>query len=391
MRTDPSAQKGADMNFICEMPTRVIAGRGCVIEHAEEMKRFGSRALIVTGKHSARRNGALADVEEALRKNGQTYAVFDGAVPNPPIDTAVKGGRCAREEKADFIIAIGGGSPMDTGKAAALLACRDLGEEELFMKPYDEGALPIVCVPTTAGTGSEVTRVAVLTSAAKQTKRSVAGRAMFPKLSFLDGKYMHDLGRETTLNTAVDAMSHAIEGIFAKGASPVTDAAALESVRILSGYLEKMDHLEEQPLTDEDRDRLLYAAMLAGTVIANTGTNLVHAMGYNLTFFKGSDHGRANGLLLSSYLEFVSRSYPEKVRTVLNQMGMKDLAQWKGTLAELFGTRETLSEEELDRFTRHVQETKRSSYEKCIAPVTAEDIRRIYRESLPLPPESEAL
>ena len=372
------------MEFSYEMPTRLVSGRNCVREKAGEMKAFGKKAIIVTGRRSAKENGALEDVLFALEKNGQEYVLYDQAVPNPPISCARAGAKLAQEEAADFVIAIGGGSPMDTGKAVALMAKTELEEEALFSKSYDEGALPIVCIPTTAGTGSEVTRVAVLTYPAKETKCSIGGRAMFPKLSYLDGKYMASLSREVTINTAIDAISHAVEGMLSKAASPMSDSLGEESIRILASYLPKIDRMERESekLSLEDRDRLLYAAMLAGMVIANTGTNVVHAMGYGLTYFQGTDHGRANGLLMAAYLKKVEEEAPEKVGHILQIMGYESTDDLKEKWAAFLGERESLTEEEIEKYTDIVLRTKAGSLAKCIKTVSAEEIRQIYRSSI---------
>ena len=372
------------MEFSYEMPTRLISGRNCVREKAGEMKAFGKKAIIVTGRHSAKENGALEDILFALQENGQDYVLYDQAIPNPPISCARKGAKLAAEEGADFVIAIGGGSPMDTGKAVALMAKKELEDEQLFSRSYDEGVLPIVCVPTTAGTGSEVTRVAVLTYPAKETKCSIGGRAMFSRLSYLDGKYMAALSREVTLNTAIDAISHAVEGMLSKAASRMSDRLGEESIRILASYLPKIDQMEgkSEGLSLEDRDRLLYAAMLAGMVIANTGTNVVHAMGYGLTYFLGTDHGRANGLLMAAYLKKVEEEQPEKVGHILQVMGYESTDDLKEKWAAFLGERECLTEEEIEKYTDIVLKTKAGSLAKCIKGVSAEEIRQIYQSSI---------
>lgn len=207
---------------------------------------------------------------------------------------------------------------------------------------------------------------------------------MFPRLSYLDGKYMNELSREVTLNTAIDAISHAVEGMLSKAASPMSDRLGEESIQILASYLPKIDRMEENAdeLSLEDRDQLLYAAMLAGMVIANTGTNIVHAMGYGLTYFQGTDHGRANGLLMAAYLKKVEEEAPEKVGHILEFMGYENVDDLKEKWAAYLGERESLTEEELEKYTTVVLETKAGSLAKCIRSVSAEEIRQIYRSSV---------
>ena len=134
------------------MPTKLVSGTGCVTERGELMKPLGSSALIVTGARSAKASGALDDLTAALAANGQSWQVFDGAVPNPTVDSVYAGVDAVKKSGADFIAAIGGGSPMDTAKAIALAAAQNIPREALFSGAHPPLALPLVCIPTTSGT-----------------------------------------------------------------------------------------------------------------------------------------------------------------------------------------------------------------------------------------------
>ena len=290
-----------EMNINYYMPTRIIAGAHCVFENRSLLKELGDRALIVTGKHSAKANGSYADVVKALEANGQTHVLYDRVVSNPTVDNAFEAADLARREGCGFIVAIGGGSPLDAAKAAAALALREIKRAEIFGTVFT-AALPIAAVPTTAGTGSDVTPYAILTNDAEQTKTSVSSPALFARLAFLDAAYTAALPRRVTVNTAVDALSHAIEGLLSIRASAPSDLLARESIRLIAECFDDLDRENPGP---QVRGKLLYASTLAGMVIANTGTTAVHALGYMLTYFKHIDHGRANGLLLAHYLKFI--------------------------------------------------------------------------------------
>lgn len=173
---------------------------------------------------------------------------------------------------------------MDAAKAIATLAVQERTDEDIFAGGYEAKALPMAHVPTTAGTGSEVTPYSILTNDARQTKTSISSPAMFPRLAFLDGKYMENLPVASTVNTALDAFSHAVEGMLSRNATPLSDTLAKESLRMLYPLLSKT----AGTLTLEERDELLYASMLAGMTIAQSGTTAVHGMGYSLTYFTGS-------------------------------------------------------------------------------------------------------
>ena len=156
------------MNFY--MPTKVYNEKDCVRRHSQELAALGSRALIVTGRHSSRMNGSLQDVEEALLREKIPYAVFDEIEENPSVDTVMRARTVGISEKADFVIGVGGGSPMDAAKAVALMIANPERDARLLYEAQKSSsqepvcpALPVAAVPTTAGTGSEVTPYAILT------------------------------------------------------------------------------------------------------------------------------------------------------------------------------------------------------------------------------------
>ena len=263
---------------------------------------------------------------------------------------------------------------MDAAKAIATLAVQDRTDEEIFAGGYAPVALPMAHVPTTAGTGSEVTPYSILTNDAKRTKTSITSPAMFPHLAYLDGKYMRDLPVATTINTALDAFSHAVEGMLSRNATPLSDALARESLRILYPLLPKTSGA----LTLEERDTLLYASALAGMTIAQSGTTAVHGMGYSLTYFYNIDHGRANGLLLGATLRLCEKKGVPALQEILSACG-DTLGGVCATIDTLLGEREAIPAARLEEFAAAVSEKhiKKSKYEP-----TAEEVRVIFFTSL---------
>lgn len=365
------------MNLQFLMPTRVISGPECVRKNSQIFSSLGKRALIVTGSRSAKENGSLSDLEAAFADAGVEWRLFDRVMSNPSIACAYEGAALAKSFGAEFIAAIGGGSPMDAGKAIALLACQDIAEESLFSGNYGKQVLPMAFIPTTAGTGSEVTQYSILTSDRAKTKLSIATPLLFPTVSFLDAKYTRSLSRVTTVNTAVDAFSHLFEGMLSIRANPLSDLMAREGMlRILACR----DGLLSGDLTSEDRENLLYASMLGGMVIAQTGTTAVHAMGYSLTYFRHIDHGRANGLLLPSFFRFVEQKDSELAASVLAALSWDSSDRAGAFLVPLLGNRESISEEELRQYAAIA--VKAGNIKNCRVVLTEEDILQIYRESL---------
>ena len=364
------------MNPFYSLPTRLVMGRGCVTSYSDAMAGFGKKALVVTGRSSSAKNGSLDDVLAALYKNNQKWAIFDRVMSNPTVDCVYEGAEAARIWGTDFVIGVGGGSPMDSAKAIGLLIGQDIPREKLFSGDYPPKTMPTVMVPTTAGTGSEVTQYAVLTNDSLKTKTAMSAPFMFPKLAYLDSRYLRLVPPDIAVNTAVDALSHCVEGFLSCRANPITDALAREGMAAIASTF---DRLKNDSLTSDDRDSLLHASTMGGMVIANTGTTAVHSMGYSLTYFRHIDHGRANGLLLGAFLEYLAPRCPEKISEALSAMGMPDAPAFTGVMKALFGQREEISRSDADMFAAIAINAK--NIPNCIAVPTENDLRELYYKS----------
>lgn len=372
------------INFF--MPTKIIMSEGCILKNAELLKEYGKKALIVTGANSAKVCGALEDVSLALQGQGIEFDIYDKIRSNPTIAGVYEGAELARESGVDFIIGIGGGSPMDAAKAIALLAVQEIKEEELFLGNYGDRALPIILIPTTAGTGSEVTPYSILTNDIKQTKTSISSPLLFPKIAFLDAGYTKSLPMLTTINTALDALSHSIEGMLSVRATYASNALAIESISRIRQCLSSLSPSPavniNNKLSIDIREKLLYASMLAGVVIAHTGTTVVHPMGYCLTYFKNVDHGRANGLILPSFLRFIVKHDAEVVKKILTAAGVTSLDEFEAIFLRLLGDREQITAKELERYVAIASQAKNVTNSRVVP--TKEDIENIYERSLPI-------
>ncbi len=343
------------MNFTYFMPTRIISGHNCLQTQHAHFAHLGQKALIVTGAHSAKSSGALDATCKALQANNQEYVIFDKVMANPTIDCVLEGAAIARNTNCDFVFAIGGGSPLDAGKAMAAAAVSpEVTAHNIFTFPY-ENALPCVALPTTAGTGSEVTPYAILTNHKAETKTSLATPHIFPRYTYLDGSFMLSLPQNILINTVIDALSHAIEGMLALRANTFTDTLAKESITRIAPLLPK---LHTTPLNIDQCQELLWASTLAGMVIANTATVALHAMGYPLTYFKGIDHGRANGLLFAAFMQHVQKQMPEKVHTILTYMNLSSIDAFASILNNLLEPQAPLSQDECRHFVQKCKDAK---------------------------------
>lgn len=362
------------LNFF--LPTEIRMGSGAVLENSKKLVALGKKALIVTGKHSAKVCGALDDLTAAFDRENIAYEIFDGAVPNPTIDSVYAGAKAARDFGADFIAAIGGGSPMDTGKAIALLAAQEIPRAKLFSGNYPGKILPSVFIPTTAGTGSEVTQYSILTDDSAKTKKTIASPGMFPTLALLDSRYLAGLPINTAVNTALDALSHCIESFLANRADRMSSLLALDGAKAIFSCFTA---LESGNPGARELEMLQYGALLGGIVIAQTATTAVHAMGYSLTYFRHIDHGRANGLLLYEYLKFTSEKCSDKVGELLSAL-KTSLEGLGGELDRLLGKREEFTEEELRSYASIAIGAK--NIKNCIAEPTEDELFDIYKKSL---------
>lgn len=313
------------MSFSINIPVRIISGRGCISSNSSELL-IGSKAFIVTGKGGAKTSGALKDVTDALNCSNTEYFIYSGVAANPPLLDAFEAGNLAREFNADFVIGIGGGSAMDAAKAISAFAANpELTPEEIFDKTkLNNRALPIILVPTTAGTGSEANPYSVLSLPGGERKRTYSSPYSWAKTAFLDPAYTESMNYYATVSTALDAFAHALESYL----SPKADALST----MLAEYAAKniWDVLTQMPdeFTEEHRDMLCYASCAAGAAISITGTGFPHPLGYSLTMLSGIPHGRACAVFHGDYIEY-------NMRTEIGAKKLNNLAEAIGTTPRL--------------------------------------------------------
>lgn len=303
------------------MPTKIYEQKDCVAAHAEELAALGTKAMLVTGRRSAKRNGSEADVVAALENCGIGHVLFDEVEENPSIETVMKARDMAVTEGCDLFIGIGGGSPMDAAKAISLMAKNpEKGSEFLFEGDPSAEWYPVVAVPTTCGTGSEVTGISVLTIHEQKTKGSIAYR-IFPNLALLDAKYLKHAPAGVLRNTAMDALCHLSESYINSAANDFSRMCAVAGLQVWSRSKEFLEDPEAIP-DEETLQNLLKASTLAGMAIAQTGTSLPHGMSYGLTYFCGIAHGRACGQFQAGYL---AEADPTDAEVVVKTAGFESI------------------------------------------------------------------
>lgn len=299
-----------NMNFY--VPVNIIMGKGCISANAAVFSKAGKKCMIVTGKNAAKRSGALDDLTAALERVGIEYIVFDGIEQNPSYSSCLAAAIEAKNAEVDFIVGIGGGSPLDAAKAIAVLtACADTSEESMYSMKWDAEPLPVIAIGTTAGTGSEVTPVAVITSS-DGLKKSFRAPSLYPVAAFGDASYTMSLSPEFTRSTALDALSHCIESYFNRAANDISKTFVIRGIAILVEMLDKTADCHTSQLSFEEREKLYCASIYGGLAISVTGTAFPHALGYFLSEQYNICHGNACAVYLEEFINYNVNIAPEE-------------------------------------------------------------------------------
>ena len=306
------------LNFF--MPVKLITGAGCVRASARELAKLGEVCLIVTGKKSAKLCGALQDVTDTLEGNGQKWLLFDEIGPNPRLTDCMAAAEKAIAAGADFVLGIGGGSPLDAAKCIAVLAANPgLTQAQLYAFDWANAPLKIVAVGTTAGTGSEVTKVSVITTPDGR-KKSFHHEAVFPVLSLGDPNYTMSLPEMVTRSTAVDVLAHCAESFFSRSANHISRCYAVEGIRLLLPIFREMAEKGWGDLDYDTREKLYCASIYGGLAINVTGTCFPHTMGYLLTETFGVPHGTACAVFQREFYEYNKTVVPELAAEYLERI-----------------------------------------------------------------------
>jgi len=317
------------MPFEITSPGLIYCGAGTFSRIVEEAPRLGTRAGIVTGGHSVK-SRRVADLYEALRKRGVSVSISEPVTEEPTVERVDKLAAFLREERAEVVISIGGGSVIDAAKAAAMMATNDGPTEAYQLKRREITSPPIshIAVPTTAGTGSEATRVSVLTNNALAIKRSVSHVWMTPDVAILDPELTVSLPLELTTLTAMDAFSHAIESAVSRGANSYTRHIALAAIERLSDGLPKC-HTNLRDL--DARLACLMGSCFAGLAMQQ-GLGASHSLAPAVCIVGGIRHSEAITALLVHSIDLIERALPGTYDEVKRAMGCDNVA---GRLTEL--------------------------------------------------------
>ncbi|MEX9882413.1 lactaldehyde reductase [Providencia rettgeri] len=298
-------------------------GEGAINHLVEEIqKRQFNKALIVTDADLVKYN-VVSKVTQLLDDAKLDYAIYDGVIPNPTIDTVQQGLKHFKQSNADCLIAIGGGSPQDTAKAIGIIINNPQYENVVSLEgvaPTQNPAVPIIAIPTTAGTAAEVTINYVITDNKLCRKFVCVAPHSIPIVAIIDPSMMASMPASLKAATGVDALTHAIEGYITKGAWALTDALHLKSIELISNSLRQSVKGDPQGV-----ETMALAQYMAGMGFSNVGLGLVHGMAHPLGAFYNTPHGVANAILLPHVMSYNADYTGEKYRDIARAMGVKNI------------------------------------------------------------------
>ena len=313
------------MNYY--MPTELCFGEKTLAGFGGKISLLGENALIVTGKMSAIKSGAQEELLEILGKADIKHSIFNKISENPTIDMVMQGVDVFGENDCDFVIGVGGGSPIDAAKAISAIKANKLNKDDIYCSEKIKRSYPIVAIPTTSGTGSEVTPYSVVIF--ENRKAGFGSPFMFPKISFIDPRYTRSLDNRITRDTAIDALSHLLEGIYSVKRNKIIYPLIYKGVSLIySSLIKTIDEPQNLVL----RGNLMQASLYGGIVIAQTGTTLQHSIGYPLTVEFGTSHGLANGIVMKEIMELYCKDkiIANEIKNLFNYLKIKqdDFYNW---------------------------------------------------------------
>ena len=288
--------------FAIVAPRFIQVGGGSVADIAAVLAKFNLRKPLVVTDPFMVSSGLVQRCLAPLAAAGIRAAVFSDTIPEPTDTVVIAGVAALRAGDYDCLIGFGGGSPIDTAKAMAILATGD-APMSAYKVPFqaDHAAMPVIAIPTTAGTGSEATRFTVITDSARDEKMLISGLGALPLAAIVDYELTFTVPKRTTADTGVDALSHALEAYVSKRATPFSDALAVSAMALIGANLRTAYH---EPTNAAAREAMMLGAMQAGIAFTNASVALVHGMSRPIGAHFHVPHGLSNAMLLPAVTRF---------------------------------------------------------------------------------------
>ena len=297
-------------------------GKGAILSVTEEAKRRGFKKAFICSDPDLIKFNVTKKVTDLLDKEGLPYEIYSEIKANPTIENVQGGVAAFKNSGADYIIAIGGGSSMDTSKAVGIIIANPAFEDVRSLEGLSattKPSVPIFAIPTTAGTAAEVTINYVITDVEKKRKFVCVDSHDIPVVAFVDPDMMSSMPKGLTASTGMDALTHAIEGYTTKGANTITDMFNLKAIELIAQSLRGA--VENTP---EGREGMALGQYLTGMGFSNCGLGIVHSMAHGLGALYDTPHGVANAIILPTVMEYNKDAVGEKLRDVAKAMGVAD-------------------------------------------------------------------
>lgn len=299
-------------------PSVIVNGPGAAKEVGSFAKGLGKKALIVTDV-ALEKIGLLNDIKNSLEMAGISFAIYDKVVAEPTMDFTEEGLKNFKEVQAEILIAVGGGSPIDAAKGIAALATNP-GKMSDFAgaNKIPRSGAPLIAIPTTAGTGSEVSQFTIITDTTRDVKMLIASLNIMPRVALVDPLMTLTMPQKITAATGLDALTHAIEAFVSVKAQPITDTLALQAIRFIAGNIRQAwsngDNVEA-------RTNMMIGALQAGMAFSNSSVALVHGMARPIGAYFHIPHGISNAALLPTVIEFSIPGNPKRYAEIAEAMG----------------------------------------------------------------------
>ena len=314
------------------VPGQIITGSGALTMAEETLKGLGKKALIVTDKVMIQL-GNCAKVETALKNQGIDYAIYSEIV-GEPTDTMIENGlKVYKENGCDFLVALGGGSPIDSMKAIGSLVVNGGNISDYMGKVIDVVMPPLVAIPTTAGTGSEATQFTIITDTKKDIKMLLKGKVLMPKLAIIDPQFTMTAPPKITAATGLDALCHAVEAYTSRKAQTLSDSFAMSAVKRI---FKSLPVAFKDGKNEEARIQMSVAALEAGIAFNNASVTIIHGMSRPIGALFHVAHGLSNAMLMKECLGFALEGAYDRFADLGRAIGVADATDEDKAAAEKF-------------------------------------------------------
>ncbi|MBQ1385977.1 MAG: iron-containing alcohol dehydrogenase [Erysipelotrichales bacterium] len=374
-------------------PREIVSGRGALESAAKKFSSYGKKALIVTDAMMVKLGNA-AVLEQACRENNVDYVIYDGINAEPSDVMILDGLKAYKENHCDFLIALGGGSPIDSAKAIGMMSVSDAPIASYMGKLIDVNMPGLIAIPTTAGTGSEVTKFTIINDTATKVKMLLTGACLIPAMAVIDPKFTMTAPKSVTSHTGIDALCHAVESYTSRKAQPLSETFSLSAIKRI---FENLETCYNEPSNEAARIQMSLAATEAGLAFTNASVTIVHGMSRPIGALFHVPHGLSNAMLLEVCMNFAVDGAYDRFADIARYLGFASAKDEDEKAARIFLEKlsgllrnlhvPTMSEYGIDKdaYFAVIEKMAHDAYasgspSNTIKKVTVEDMIRLYKE-----------